>query len=81
MKASPTFINILKTGIELLKSQYGIEAIKNLHDMRLYFLVHDAVTFGYEHNAKIKMEHNESFHNEAKNLTDDNIMAAVRKVR
>lgn len=79
MKATPNFIQTIAHGIKLIKEKYGEEVIQNLHPMRIYFIVHDAMTAGHEHNAKITMERGEWFHKESMNLTDDNIVAAVKK--
>lgn len=78
MKASRTFINLLVEGIKACRAAHGAACLDNMHPARIYFLVHAAITPGFEHNAKFTMAQNSSLHDEAKDLTDDNIAAAVR---
>jgi hypothetical protein len=50
------------------------------HPSRLYQLVHDDVTPGYEHNARLGMSKNSAFNDESNTLTDAQIETAVKHV-
>ena len=82
MKASKYFRNTLKKGISLLIEEYGFDQINtkkcDCHCMQIYHAVHDSVTPGFHHNSRVEMKQTNRFHAEAKSLTDDNIVAAVK---
>ena len=83
MKAPLSFRNTLKKGISLLIEKYGFDQINELVNstrdcLRIYHAIHDSVTPGFHHNSRVEMKQTNRFHDEAKSLTDDNIMAAVR---
>jgi len=77
MKASPEFVSQLIEGITALHAAFKADDIASLSNMRLFFIVHDAVTPGFEHNRKITLPINEQFHVEAMKLNDSHIDAAI----
>ena len=79
MKASKEFIDMTEKMVRELRDKFGPE-IYLVSPMRLYNMVYCILTPGHEHNAKLEPRNEEWYHEESKNLTDDNILAVIRKV-
>lgn len=79
MKASDHFQARLREGVRACADKYGAEEVRGARPWSVYFVIHDALVDGHQHNAKINLGGvDPAWSAEAKELKDAHIETAIK---